>query len=128
MLTTAAGTITPARVLIIGARRLRSSGHRHLQQLGAVVSAYDLRGPPRRSRCTASAAALSNRQSKLGDAQDAGGYAKAQDEDFYRRQRELLGQVVGESDVVITAAVVPGKKSPVLVTLYKWLQAWLQVR
>jgi NAD(P) transhydrogenase subunit alpha len=50
------------------------------------------------------------------DAQDAGGYAKAQDEEFYRRQRELLGKVVGESDVVITAAVVPGKKSPVLVT------------
>jgi NAD(P) transhydrogenase subunit alpha len=50
------------------------------------------------------------------DAQDASGYAKAQDEDFYSRQRELLGQVVAQSDVVITAAVVPGKKSPVLVT------------
>jgi NAD(P) transhydrogenase subunit alpha len=50
------------------------------------------------------------------DAQDAGGYAKAQDEDFYRKQRELLGRVVAESDVVITAAVIPGKTSPVLVT------------
>ncbi len=50
------------------------------------------------------------------DAQDAGGYAKAQDESFYQRQRELLGKVVAESDVVITAAVIPGKKSPVLVT------------
>ena len=50
------------------------------------------------------------------DAQDAGGYAKAQDESFYQRQRELLGKVVAESDVVITTAVVPGKKSPVLVT------------
>jgi NAD(P) transhydrogenase subunit alpha len=50
------------------------------------------------------------------DAQDAGGYAKAQDEEFYRKQRELLGQVIAESDVVVTAAVVPGKKSPVLVT------------
>jgi NAD(P) transhydrogenase subunit alpha len=49
------------------------------------------------------------------DAQDAGGYAKAQGEDFYRRQRELLGKVIAESDVVITAAVVPGQKSPVLV-------------
>jgi len=50
------------------------------------------------------------------DAQDASGYAKAQDESFYQKQRELLGKVVAESDVVITAAVIPGKKSPVLVT------------
>ena len=50
------------------------------------------------------------------DAQDAGGYAKAQDAWFYQKQRELLGQVVAQHDVVITAAVVPGKKSPVLVT------------
>ena len=50
------------------------------------------------------------------DAQDAGGYAKAQDEAFYQKQRELLGRVVGESDVVITAAVIPGKKSPILIT------------
>ncbi len=50
------------------------------------------------------------------DAQDARGYAKAQDEAFYARQRELMGKVVGESDVVITTAVVPGKKAPVLVT------------
>ena len=53
---------------------------------------------------------------EVADAQDAGGYAKAQDESFYQRQRELLGKVVAESDVVITTAVVPGKKSPVLVT------------
>jgi len=50
------------------------------------------------------------------DAQDARGYGTAQDESFYQRQRELLGRVVKESDVVITAAVIPGKKSPVLVT------------
>jgi NAD(P) transhydrogenase subunit alpha len=50
------------------------------------------------------------------DAEDAGGYARAQDESFYRRQRELLGRVVAESDVVVTAAVVPGQISPVLVT------------
>src|SRR6202023_2379178 len=50
------------------------------------------------------------------DAEDARGYARAQDEEFYKRQRELLGKVIAESDVVITAAVIPGKKSPVLVT------------
>jgi NAD(P) transhydrogenase subunit alpha len=53
---------------------------------------------------------------EAADAQDAGGYAKAQDEAFYQKQRELLGKVIAESDVVITTAVVPGKKSPVLVT------------
>ena len=53
---------------------------------------------------------------EVADAQDAGGYAKAQDESFYQKQRELLGKVIAESDVVITTAVVPGKKSPVLVT------------
>ena len=53
---------------------------------------------------------------EVKDAQDAGGYAKAQDESFYARQRELLGRVIAESDVVITTAVVPGKKAPVLVT------------
>ena len=53
---------------------------------------------------------------KPKDAQDASGYAKAQDEEFYRKQRELLGQVVAESDVVITTAVIPGKKAPMLVT------------
>src|ERR1019366_68033 len=53
---------------------------------------------------------------EVADAQDAGGYAKAQDDSFYQRQRALLGNVVGAHDVVITAAVIPGKKSPVLVT------------
>ena len=56
--------------------------------------------------------ASSNCRIEAADAQDARGYAKAQDESFYERQRELLGQVVGESDVVITTAVVPGKKVP----------------
>jgi H+-translocating NAD(P) transhydrogenase subunit alpha len=50
------------------------------------------------------------------NAQDARGYATAQDESFYRKQQELLGRTVGESDVVITTAVIPGKKAPVLVT------------
>jgi NAD(P) transhydrogenase subunit alpha len=50
------------------------------------------------------------------DAQDARGYARAQDETFYQRQRELLGKAVADSDVVITAAVIPGKKPPTLVT------------
>jgi NAD(P) transhydrogenase subunit alpha len=53
---------------------------------------------------------------QASDAQDKGGYAKAQDESFYRRQSELLARVVAESDVVVTTAVVPGRKAPVLIT------------
>ena len=115
MLTTAAGTITPARVLIIGAGVAGLQAIATARRLGAVVSAYDLR-PAAKEQVQSLGGRFVELPIEAKDAQDAGGYAKAQDEDFYRRQRELLGKVVGESDVVITAAVVPGKKSPVLVT------------
>jgi NAD(P) transhydrogenase subunit alpha len=115
MLTTAAGTITPARVLIIGAGVAGLQAIATARRLGAVVSAYDLR-PAAKEQVHSLGGRFVELPIEAKDAQDAGGYAKAQDEDFYRRQRELLGQVVGESDVVITAAVIPGKKSPVLVT------------
>ena len=62
------------------------------------------------------------------DAEDARGYGKAQDESFYQRQRELLGRVVGESDVVITAAVVPGESRPLLMTREMVMNAWRPVR
>lgn len=115
MLTTAAGTITPARVLIIGAGVAGLQAIATARRLGAVVSAYDLR-PAAKEQVQSLGGRFVELPIEAKDAQDAGGYAKAQDEDFYRRQRELLGKVVAESDVVITAAVVPGKKSPVLVT------------
>ena len=115
MLTTAAGTITPARVLVIGAGVAGLQAIATARRLGAVVSAYDLR-PASKEQVQSLGGRFVELPIEAKDAQDAGGYAKAQDEDFYRRQRELLGKVVGESDVVITAAVIPGKKSPVLVT------------
>ena len=115
MLTTAAGTITPARVLVIGAGVAGLQAIATARRLGAVVSAYDLR-PAVKEQVQSLGGRFVELPIEAKDAQDAGGYAKAQDEDFYRRQRELLGKVVGESDVVITTAVVPGKKSPVLVT------------
>ena len=111
MLTTAAGTITPARVFIIGAgvaglRRLpRRAG------LGAVASAYDMR-PAAKEQVQSLGGRFVELPVEAKDAQDARGYARAQDESFYQRQRELLGRVVAESDVVITAAVIPGKKAP----------------
>ena len=115
MLTTAAGTITPARVLIIGAGVAGLQAIATARRLGAVVSAYDLR-PAAKEQVQSLGGRFVELPIEAKDAQDAGGYAKAQGEDFYRRQRELLGKVVSESDVVITAAVIPGKKSPVLVT------------
>jgi NAD(P) transhydrogenase subunit alpha len=85
------------------------------RRLGAVISAYDLR-PAAKEQVQSLGGRFVELPIEAKDAQDARGYARAQDEDFYRRQRELLGKAVQESDVVITAAVIPGKKSPILVT------------
>src|SRR5271166_6214039 len=115
MLTTAAGTITPARVLVMGAGVAGLQAIATARRLGAVVSAYDLR-PAVKEQVQSLGGRFVELPLEVADAQDAGGYAKAQDESFYQRQRELLGKVIAEQDVVITAAVIPGKKSPVLVT------------
>jgi NAD(P) transhydrogenase subunit alpha len=115
MLTTAAGTLTPGRVLVIGAGVAGLQAIATARRLGAVVSAYDLR-PAVKEQVQSLGGRFVELPLEAKDAQDAGGYARAQDEAFYRRQRELLGKVVAESEVVITTAVVPGKKSPILVT------------
>ena len=115
MLTTAAGTVTPARVFVIGCGVAGLQAIATGRRLGAVISAYDLR-PAVKEQVQSLGGRFVELPIEAKDAQDAGGYARAQDEDFYRRQRELLGKTVQESDVVITAAVIPGKKSPVLVT------------
>jgi proton-translocating NAD(P)+ transhydrogenase subunit alpha len=115
MLTTAAGTITPARVFVIGAGVAGLQAIATARRLGAVASAYDMR-PAAKEQVQSLGGRFVELPMEATDVQDAGGYARAQSEDFYRRQRELLGRVVAESDVVITAAVIPGQKSPVLVT------------
>jgi NAD(P) transhydrogenase subunit alpha len=115
MLTTAAGTITPGRVLIIGAGVAGLQAIATSRRLGAVTSAYDLR-PAAKEQVQSLGGRFVELPIEAKDAEDARGYAKAQDENFYKRQRELLGKVVAENDVVITAAVIPGKKSPLLVT------------
>ena len=115
MLTTAAGTITPARVLVIGCGVAGLQAIATARRLGAVVSAYDLR-PVVKEQVQSLGGRFVELEVEAKDAQDERGYARAQDESFYNRQRELLGKVVAENDVVITTAVIPGKKSPVLVT------------
>jgi len=115
MLTTAAGTITPARVFIIGAGVAGLQAIATARRLGAVASAYDLR-PAAKEQVQSLGGRFVELPIEAHDAQDARGYARAQDETFYQRQRELLGKVIAESDVVISAAVIPGKKSPILIT------------
>ena len=115
MLTTAAGTVTPARVLVIGVGVAGLQALATARRLGAVTSAYDVR-PAVKEQVQSLGGRFVELAIEAKDAQDARGYARAQDEDFYQRQRELLGKTVQESDVVITTAVIPGKKAPVLVT------------
>ena len=115
MLTTAAGTITPGRVFVIGAGVAGLQAIATARRLGAVASAYDLR-PAAKEQVQSLGGRFVELPIEAKDAEDARGYARAQDETFYKRQRELLGKVVSESDVVITAAVIPGKKPPILVT------------
>ena len=115
MLTTAAGTIVPARVLVIGAGVAGLQAIATARRLGALVSAYDLR-PAVKEQVQSLGGRFVDLPIEVKNAEDAGGYARAQDESFYQRQREVLTRVVAESEVVITAAVIPGKKSPVLIT------------
>jgi NAD(P) transhydrogenase subunit alpha len=115
MLMTAAGTITPARVLVVGAGVAGLQAIATARRLGAVVWAYDVR-PAAKEQVESLGGRFVELPLETGDAEDARGYAKAKDEVFYRRQRELMARVVAESDIVVTTAVVPGRRAPVLVT------------
>jgi NAD(P) transhydrogenase subunit alpha len=115
MLMTAAGTITPAKVFVIGAGVAGLQAIATAKRLGAVVSAYDVRSAVKDQIISVGAKFVSL-EVEAGAAEDKGGYAKAMDEAFYRRQRELMLAVVKEHDVVITTAAVPGKRAPVLIT------------
>jgi NAD(P) transhydrogenase subunit alpha len=115
MLTTAAGTITPGRVFVIGAGVAGLQAIATARRLGAVASAYDLR-PAAKEQVQSLGGRFVELPIEAKDAEDARGYARAQDESFYKRQRELFAKIIAESDVVITAAVIPGKKPPILIT------------
>ncbi|MHC5023464.1 MAG: Re/Si-specific NAD(P)(+) transhydrogenase subunit alpha [Planctomycetota bacterium] len=115
MMMTAAGTIAPARVLIVGAGVAGLQAIASARRLGAVVSAYDIR-PVVKEQVESLGATFVELELETETAEGAGGYAKAMDEDFYRRQQELMSKVVADCDVVITTAAVPGREAPVLVT------------
>jgi NAD(P) transhydrogenase subunit alpha len=115
MMITAAGTITPSRVFVVGAGVAGLQAIATARRLGAVVQSYDIR-PAVKEQVESLGAKFLVLELETEEAETSGGYAKAMDEEFYRRQREMMKQVVAESDVVITTAAIPGKKSPVLVT------------
>ena len=115
LMTTAAGTIAPARVLVVGAGVAGLQAIATARRLGAVVEAYDVR-PAAREQVESLGARFVELPLQPGDAEDASGYAKELGSQFYVRQRELLTKVVSASDVVITAAQIPGVRAPMLVT------------
>ncbi len=115
MLMTAAGTITPARVFVIGAGVAGLQAIATAKRLGAVVYAYDIR-PAVKEEVESLGAKFVEIGLETKEAEDKGGYAKEMGEEFYRKQREMMKKMVVESDAVISTALVPGKKAPVLIT------------
>jgi NAD(P) transhydrogenase subunit alpha len=115
LLMTAAGTITAARVFVIGAGVAGLQAVATAKRMGAVVHAYDVR-PAVREQIESLGGKFVELELETGESEDKGGYAKAMDEEFYRKQRALMAKVVAESDLVITTAAIPGKTSPLLIT------------
>ncbi len=115
MMMTAAGTIVAAKVFVVGVGVAGLQAIATAKRLGALVSAYDIR-PAVKEQVKSLGAKFVEMELETDEAESSGGYAKEMDEDFYRKQRELMTGVVSETDVVITTAAVPGKKAPVLIT------------
>lgn len=115
MMMTAAGTVVPARVFVVGVGVAGLQAIATAKRLGAVVSAYDIR-PAVKEQVQSLGARFVEIELDAGDTETSGGYAREMDEEFYRKQREKMLEVVAETDVVITTAAIPGKKAPILVT------------
>jgi NAD(P) transhydrogenase subunit alpha len=115
MLTTAAGTVRPAKVLVLGAGVAGLQAIATVRRLGAIVSAFDVRSAVK-EQIESLGARFLELDMGLEDAEAAGGYARALTEDEQERQRELLAKAIGEMDAVISTAAVPGRRAPLLVT------------
>ncbi|HVS47328.1 MAG TPA: Re/Si-specific NAD(P)(+) transhydrogenase subunit alpha [Candidatus Dormibacteraeota bacterium] len=113
MMMTAAGTVAPARVLVMGAGVAGLQAIATARRLGAVVSAYDVRPAVKEEVHSLGATFI---ELALETQEGEGGYAREQSEEFLRKQRELIAEHVAKSDVVITTAAVPGRRAPLLVT------------
>jgi NAD(P) transhydrogenase subunit alpha len=115
LMMTAAGTLTPAKVLVIGAGVAGLQAIATARRLGAVVLAYDVRSAVR-EQIESLGAKFVQLDVHAEDTEDAGGYARMMGDEFYRQQREQLAEVVAGCDVVISTAAIPGKPSPLLIS------------
>jgi NAD(P) transhydrogenase subunit alpha len=115
MFMTAAGTVSPARVFVIGAGVAGLQAIATAKRLGAIVQAYDVR-PAVREQVESVGGKFVQFELETSNAEDKGGYAREQGEEFLARQRAQMKKVVASSDVIVTTAAIPGKRSPVLVT------------
>ncbi len=115
MMMTAAGTITPSKVFVLGAGVAGLQAIATARRLGALVEAYDIR-PEVKEQVESVGVRFVELEIETEASEGKGGYAAAQSEEFYRRQRELLGKRLESVDIVITTAAVPGKRAPVLIT------------
>jgi len=115
MMMTAAGTVKPAKVMVLGAGVAGLQAIASSKRMGAQVEAYDIRAAVK-EQIESLGAKFVDLQLDAGDAEDKGGYAKAMDEAFYQRQREALARAVEPMDVVISTAAIPGRKAPLLLT------------
>ncbi len=115
LLMTAAGTMTPARVFVIGAGVAGLQAIGTAKRLGAVVEAYDTR-PAVKEQVESLGAKFAELSLETTGAEDKTGYAKDQSQEFYEKQRELMAKHVAAADVVISTALVPGQRAPVLIT------------
>ena len=115
MMTTAAGTIRPAKALILGAGVAGLQAIATAKRLGAQVLAYDVR-PAVKEQVESLGAKFVELPLETGSSETKGGYAKAMSEEFYKKQQELLGKVIAECDLVVTTALIPGKPAPTLIT------------
>jgi NAD(P) transhydrogenase subunit alpha len=113
MLSTAAGTLAPAKVFVIGAGVAGLQAIATARRLGALVSAFDVRPAAQEQIQSLGATAL---KIDLGSAEGAGGYAKAQSDDDAKRTQEAIAKHVADMDLIITTAAIPGRKAPVLIT------------
>jgi NAD(P) transhydrogenase subunit alpha len=114
LMMTAAGTISPAKVVIMGAGVAGLQALGTAKRLGAVVEVSDIRAAVKEEVLSLGGKFLEVEGAE--DMQDAGGYAKEASEEFLKKQKELIFKHITEADIVITTALVPGKKAPVLVT------------
>jgi len=115
MMMTAAGTVAPAKVLVLGAGVAGLQAIATAKRLGAIVSAFDVRPAVREEVESLGAQFIEVASEETKSAQTAGGYAREMSEEYKRKQTELIHDTVKKMDIVLTTAIIPGKPAPVLV-------------